>query len=130
MNHLLAHRTQQEAGEPSAAATSDHDHVRVQGFLEQNGGRDVGIVPIYSRPRRDHTQATESLLKPGRFAQLHPFICSRPSSCSHLALLISGSDTCMSRTIRNQAHWRRQEIANSKGRFCVTVDRQTANHGH
>jgi hypothetical protein len=34
VDHLLTHRTQQEAAEPSTPATSDHDHVCVLGFFE------------------------------------------------------------------------------------------------
>lgn len=39
MYQLLAHRTQQEAAEPAASTTSNHDHVSMLAFLEQNRGR-------------------------------------------------------------------------------------------
>jgi hypothetical protein len=38
VNHLLRHRTEQEAGEASVAATTDHDHVSRSSLLDQSGG--------------------------------------------------------------------------------------------
>ena len=38
VDHLLAHRAQQQGGEPPAPATADHDQVSPPGLLEENGG--------------------------------------------------------------------------------------------